>query len=265
MVHFIGNTLSWIAAIAILPVILLPLALLIGNEARTKTIITWLGLSLAVVLLGFLFSHLAVDLPAYAFSVSHAFWAAGVITLICVFGFAMEPTRIAEFVDCTCTNVVTRTGKIASYFVIAMALMQFAVVILRYVFGVNFISMQESITYMHGAVFLLAGGYALLTDDHVRVDIFYREKSERHKARVNFVGTYLFLFPFCLLILWAGSPYVAQAWSVFEGSTEQSGIQGVFLLKTLIPIFALLLAMAGFKIAHNASAVLSKNNRTGHM
>ncbi|HXI86208.1 MAG TPA: hypothetical protein VNH64_02020, partial [Parvularculaceae bacterium] len=96
----------------------------------------------------------------------------------------------------------------------------------------------------------------LLTDDHVRVDIFYRGASLRKKALIDFGGCYLFLFPVCLLILWAGSPYVGQSWSVHEGSTEQSGIQAVFLLKSLIPIFAMLVAMAGFSLAARAGETL---------
>ena len=133
-----------------------------------------------------------------------------------------------------------------------MALVQFAVVLLRYVFGVNWIFMQESVIYMHGLVFLVAAGYALLTDDHVRVDIFYRGSPPKRKALIDLLGTYFFLFPICLLILWTASPYVARSWLVMEGSTDTSGIQGVFLLKTLIPIFAALLSMAGFVIAHRA-------------
>ena len=75
--------------------------------------------------------------------------------------------------------VARKTGRAVMWLLLVMALVQFAVVVLRYVFGVNFIFMQESITYMHGAVFLLAGGYALLTDDHVRVDIFYGSASPK--------------------------------------------------------------------------------------
>ena len=142
------------------------------------------------------------------------------------------------------------------WLLLVMALVQFAVVVLRYVFGINYIFMQESITYMHGAVFLLAGGYALLTNDHVRVDIFYREAPEKQKALVDFLGTYLLLFPVCLLLLWTASPYVANSWAVGEGSNESSGIQAVFIMKSFIPAFAVLLAMAGFNIAARAGAVL---------
>jgi TRAP-type mannitol/chloroaromatic compound transport system permease small subunit len=156
--------------------------------------------------------------------------------------------------------IARRTGRMALYLVMLMALTQFAIVILRYVFGLNFIAMQESVTYMHGAVFLLAGGYALLTDDHVRVDILYRNAAPRKKAVIDLAGTYLFLFPFCLVGLWAAGPYVANSWAVREGSMEQSGIKGVFLLKSLIPTYLTLLACAGFVVAARAVATLKSRS-----
>ncbi|NWG92063.1 MAG: TRAP transporter small permease subunit [Parvularculaceae bacterium] len=167
---------------------------------------------------------------------------------------------IAAALSAPLEAIVRRTGHLALYLVMLMALVQFSAVILRYVFGLNFIAMQESVTYMHGAVFLLAGGYALLTDDHVRVDIFYRDASPRSKAMIDLAGTYLFLFPFCLVALWAAGPYVANSWAVREGSMEQSGIKGVFLLKTLIPIYLTLLACAGFVIAARSVAAIKSRS-----
>lgn len=140
--------------------------------------------------------------------------------------------------------------------VLSMALVQAAIVVMRYVFGVNFIWLQESVVYLFGITFLLLAGYVLLCDEHVRVDLFYREAGPRQKAWTDFLGTYLLLFPVCGLILWAAGPYVARSWAVFEPSSEPSGIPAVFLLKSLIPIFALLLSMAGFSVSTRAAMVL---------
>lgn len=251
-----GNLLFWSAGLLLTPLMALPLVVLVGGGDRMRSIAIWLALSVGAVAAGFAFSHFAVDLPAFDYSWRHLAWLAGVTMLVGGLGLAMEPRFLCDTLSAVFRMVTERTGRAITWLVFAMALVQFAVVILRYVFGLNFIAMQESVTYMHGAVFLLAAGYALLTDDHVRVDIFYREAPPRRKALVDLIGVYLFLFPFCLLILWTAAPYVAQAWSVREGSTEQSGIQGVFLLKTLIPMFAVLLAMAGFVAAARAAQML---------
>ena len=128
--------------------------------------------------------------------------------------------------------------------------------VLRYVFGWNSIFLQESVTYLHGSIFLLAGGYALLTNDHVRVDIFYGSASPRRRAMIDLFGCYSFLFPFCLLTIAMAAPYVANSWTAMEGSMEPSGIPAMFLLKSLIPVFALLLLAAGFVTAADAARVL---------
>ncbi len=128
-------------------------------------------------------------------------------------------------------------GKWTAWLALTMVLVQFVVVVMRYIFGIGSIMMQESVIYMHGILFMVGAGYTLLHEGHVRVDIFYREASPRTKAIVDLLGAVFFLIPVSVLI-WAYSwSYVVQSWSVFEGSKETSGIQGVFLLKSVILVF----------------------------
>lgn len=147
-------------------------------------------------------------------------------------------------------------GKAVAWCVLAMVLVQFAVVLLRYVFGLGSIWMQESVLYLHGATFMLAAAYVLAVDAHVRVDIFHREAGPRARALVDLLGALLFLLPMCVVILVVSSPYVARAWSVLEGSRETSGIQGVYLLKTLILVFTVLMALQGVALVLRAMAAL---------
>ena len=137
-----------------------------------------------------------------------------------------------------------------------MVLVTFLVVVLRYVFDLGFIWLQETVTWMHAAVFMLGAAYTLLGDEHVRVDVFYREASPQRKALVNLFGALLLLAPMCLLTLMMAAPYVAASWAIREGSNETSGIQAVFLLKTLIPIFAGLLLAQAFALAARSALVL---------
>ncbi len=140
-------------------------------------------------------------------------------------------------------------GVLVSWVALLMVLVQFVVVVMRYVFGIGSIFMQESIVYMHGTLFMVAAGYTLLHNGHVRVDIFYGAATPRRKALVDFCGVFVFLLPICVLIWWAAWPYVSAAWAVREGSQEGSGIQAVFLLKTTILVFATLLSMQGLAMA----------------
>jgi TRAP-type mannitol/chloroaromatic compound transport system permease small subunit len=90
----------------------------------------------------------------------------------------------------------------------------------------------------------------------VRVDIFYRDAIPRRRALVDLLGTVIFLLPMAGLILWVSLPYVARSWAIFERSQEAAGLPAVFLLKTAIPVFALLLILQGVAEAIRAADVL---------
>ena len=143
-------------------------------------------------------------------------------------------------------RVVNLAFGIAAGAGLLIALVQLTTLILRNIFAVNFIWLQEGAVYLFGTMFLLAGGAVLLLDGHVRVDVFYSRASARTKALIDLAGLYLFILPVCGLIIYAAAPYVAQSWATFERSPEESGIHAVYLLKSLIPTFGVILAMAAF-------------------
>jgi len=149
-----------------------------------------------------------------------------------------------------------RVGKAMAWLALAMVLTQFVVVVLRYVFSVGFIMMQESIWYLHGILFMLGAGYTLLRDGHVRVDIVYRTSSPRKKALIDLFGVVIFLIPVCLIIFFFSWPYVIHSWEVFEGSTETGGIPAVFLLKTVIPVFVILVLVQGVSMGLRSFLIL---------
>ncbi|MCB1991940.1 MAG: TRAP transporter small permease subunit [Geminicoccaceae bacterium] len=130
-----------------------------------------------------------------------------------------------------------------------MLLAQFLVVVLRYLFGTSYIWGTETVLYLHAALFMLGAGYTLLVDGHVRVDILYAGLGERGKALVDLLGTLLFLLPTCLVILWFTWRFTANSWAIREGPLSVGGIPASFLLKTLIPAFAILLLIQGISLA----------------
>ena len=142
-------------------------------------------------------------------------------------------------------RIIARIGKLCSWLNLAVVLLIFVIVVLRYVFNLGWIWLQEGVTYMHAAIFMLGAAWTLSLDGHVRVDIFYRDMDARKKALVNVIGTLLFLLPLCVFCLWVSFDYVLASWQLLEGSREAGGMPGVYLLKTLIPIMALLLGLQG--------------------
>jgi TRAP-type mannitol/chloroaromatic compound transport system permease small subunit len=149
-------------------------------------------------------------------------------------------------------------GRKLAWLALAMVLLQFVIVVMRYVFGLGSVKLQEGVVYLHATVFMVGAGYTLLHNGHVRCDIFYAPASPRAKAWVDLVGVAVFLLPMCALIAWIGWPYVAAAWAVREGSPEGSlGVPGVFVLKTVILVFASLLALQGLALAIHSASLLA--------
>ncbi|MGE0653615.1 MAG: TRAP transporter small permease subunit [Alphaproteobacteria bacterium] len=151
-------------------------------------------------------------------------------------------------------------GRAVAWTALALVATQFLAVVLRYVFGMGWIWVEETIVYLHATLFMAGAAYTLLHDGHVRVDVFYREATARDRARVDLLGTVFFLWPVSILILVKSWPYVAQSWAVLERSPETSGIPAVFVLKSLIPVFAVLMVAQGASMA--ASAILVMLGRT---
>jgi TRAP-type mannitol/chloroaromatic compound transport system permease small subunit len=126
-----------------------------------------------------------------------------------------------------------------------MALVTSVIVIMRYGFSIGSIMAQESVTYMHGCLFMLGAAYTLKTDSHVRVDIFYRSFSPRTRAWVNSLGGIAFLMPLCAFMFFSSWNYVSESWAIHETSAEPGGIPAVFLLKSLLPLMAFNLLLQG--------------------
>jgi TRAP-type mannitol/chloroaromatic compound transport system permease small subunit len=134
------------------------------------------------------------------------------------------------------------------WFALAMVLIQFSVVIGRYVFGVNSIWVQESVLYLHASLFMLAAGYTLLVDKHVRVDIFYAKAAPEVRRRIDIAGHLFLLLPGMAALAWWSWPSVRNSWKILEGPISVGGIEAVFLLKSLIPLFCGLVALQSLAI-----------------
>ena len=110
-----------------------------------------------------------------------------------------------------------------------MVLFTFLIVVLRYLFNIGFIWMQELVRFFYAAVFLICAAYTLAEDAHVRVDIFYSKLSIKKKNIVNLIGSITFLMPVCFITFYYSYSYVLNSWVQFEGSLEERGLHAVLL------------------------------------
>lgn len=158
--------------------------------------------------------------------------------------------RFAEAVN----DVVGRT---VAYLTLATVLICATVVIIRYVFESGFIWLQELYVWTHAAAFMLGAGFTLMVNRHVRVDIFYARRSEQTRAWLDLLSTIVFLFPWIIVLWYYAWPYVVSSWALGEESPQVGGMPALYLLKSVILAFCVLMALQGLAICARSVLVIS--------
>jgi TRAP-type mannitol/chloroaromatic compound transport system permease small subunit len=149
--------------------------------------------------------------------------------------------KMINFLD----SINLRMGKTLSWLVLAMVIVMFATVALRYLLNINTIWQQELVRYLHIIIFMSVAGYTLQLNEHVRVDIIYQKLSTKGKAIIDLVGTFIFLLPVIFSIIYFSHAFIMASWKIYEPSREPLGLEGVFLIKSFIWVFAATLFTQG--------------------
>lgn len=147
------------------------------------------------------------------------------------------------YIERTINTIVQIIGTSIAWLTLTMALLTAAVVFMRYGLDLGGIAIQESVIYMHAAVFMLAAAYTLQTEGHVRVDVFYRKFSPKGKVWVDLLGTLLLLLPTAIFMMYICWDYVMLSWRIGEHSQEASGLPIVYILKSLLLAMPFLLTL----------------------
>ncbi|HEX5637761.1 MAG TPA: TRAP transporter small permease subunit [Gammaproteobacteria bacterium] len=168
--------------------------------------------------------------------------------------------RIQQLIE----SFIDLIGRGVSWLSLGLVLLTCLVVLLRYVFDMGWIAMQDAISAMHALLFLLAAAYTLKYDEHVRVDIIYHKLGTRGRAWVDLLGSLLVLLPVCVFIFWISWVYVMESWRIFESSSETGGLPGVYLLKTMILLMAVLLMLQGLAMILKNLAILTSRQPPSH-
>lgn len=163
--------------------------------------------------------------------------------------------RLVAFVNLV-DRLNERIGRGIAWLTLLMVMITFVVVILRYVYAIGWVWLQESYVWLHGVVFMVGAGYTLVHNAHVRVDIFYRPSSARYKAVIDLLGSFLLLLPVVVVVTYVSYGFVAASWGQLEESREAGGLPGLFLLKSIILLFCMLIGLQGLSLAARSFLVL---------
>jgi TRAP-type mannitol/chloroaromatic compound transport system permease small subunit len=158
----------------------------------------------------------------------------------------VQPAAISSLID----RISISIGRATAWLTLAMVVVTFLIVIIRYIFDSGFIWLQESLVWMHAVVFMLGAAYTLQMEEHVRVDIFYRDMSEQRRAWVNFLGIILFVWPLCVFFIVTALSYAGASWSLHEVSLNAGGLPypAIPLLKTVLIIMPVAVALQGLSL-----------------
>ncbi len=144
-------------------------------------------------------------------------------------------------------NFFDRVTKLTEYIAIQFFYIMFITVIinivLRYLFNINFIFLQELVMYMHAFIFLFGISICLKEDTHVRIDIFSSKLEIGYRNLIDQIGLIIFIVPFCLFVIYESSSMIIRSWVMLESSSEPGGLPIVFILKTSIYIFSFLILL----------------------
>ena len=143
-------------------------------------------------------------------------------------------------------KIINSLGKFISLMIPTMTILMIVIIVARYFLGIGLTGIQELVMYMHALVFLGCAGYVQYKDEHVRVDIFYRESSNLYKTKINFFLSLLFLLPLCFVVSYYSIELIYMAWKIKEVSTEAGGLGFVYIQKTLIALFPITLLITLF-------------------
>lgn len=147
-------------------------------------------------------------------------------------------------------RISSTLGKASAWLTLIMVLVTFVVVVMRYAFDAGLIWLQESVVWMHAFVFMVGAAYTLQQEQHVRVDIFYREMSAKGRAWVDLAGVVVFLLPLCFFLAWKALDYVAVSWKLQEASRESGGLPYplIPLLKSILIVMPVTVGLQGIAL-----------------
>ena len=158
------------------------------------------------------------------------------------------------------SGLLDRVSGFAMGFALAAAfaiiLIQLAAVLLRYVFGLSFSWLNDSVIFTFAMMFMLGAAATLRDDGHVRVDILRPRLSERTKAAIELFGSLVFIIPIGIVILYAGSGLVSRSWVGLEHFNESDGLPIKYLFKTMVPVFAILMIGQALSQALKAALII---------
>ena len=169
--------------------------------------------------------------------------------------------QILERVVCLIDGLTDRIGRLVGWLTTLMVLVVFYDTVMRYAFNKGNVALQELEWHLFAIVFLIGAAYTLKEGGHVRVDLIFVNLSKKTKAWIDFLGIFIFLIPFCLIVIISTKGFILNSWAVKEISPDPGGLPARYLLKAMIPLGFFLLIVQGLSEAAKKFMVITGYQR----
>lgn len=148
--------------------------------------------------------------------------------------------RLANTID----SFILSIGNAISWLNVVLVLVILAQVILRYVFGLGQIFLEEAQWHLYAVLVMFGIAYGVVDNAHIRMDLIYSSRSERTKEWIEIFGQLFFVMPLSLILFLKGIDLVESAWRVNEGSPSPGGLPWRWAIKAVLPASMLLYLLA---------------------
>ena len=171
---------------------------------------------------------------------------------------------LSRWTDSLSSNI----GRIVYWLVLIVSLISAFNATMRFTIDYSSNAWLEIQWYLFSAIFLLGGGYTLLRNEHVRIDVVSAHLSPRTRAWIDIFGLLLFVMPLCVMLVVLGVPYARFSYVVGEVSSNAGGLIR-WPAKALIPLGFALLGLQALselikRVAYLAGRIDDPNERKGH-
>ena len=159
--------------------------------------------------------------------------------------------------------IIRWIGEKSSYINVLLVMIICIDVFMRYILNTTQTWVIELEWHLFALIFLLGASYTLQEDQHVRVDLFYADRSNKSKAWINLAGTLLFLVPWCLILINSSFNYATNSWMMNEGSPNPGGLPARYIIKYCMTFGFILLLLQGIAVIYrSAQTIFSSNTKS---
>lgn len=167
---------------------------------------------------------------------------------------------VAGFLD----HLVARLGRATSWLTLLLVMLVAGDVLFRYVWHVSSVAEQEFEWHVLAVIAMIGASYTLQQGEHVRVDIFYQNYSQRVKQWMDVLLPTLIIIPTTLFIALLSLKFVNMSWEIAESSPDPGGLPGRYLIKAFVPLGFFLITIQGVAMTLYSLIQLKKSAQAKH-